>query len=155
MACRAPQAAIQAVEAEFADKDVRDQAVMLLRGAALTHGDKKVWASEDRSAPERAARNFCLGLKRVLKEEWEVPYYITFNSEAPYIFKVGGEHALTASVSGNNVVYEWQGEWATWHKLHNHAAIKDLKKKSDDLLARATQGLKGGAKGGAKGHMPH
>ena len=58
--------------AEFGSTDARDQAVLALRGAALTNGDKKVWASEDRSPAQRAARNFCLGFKRVLKEQFQV-----------------------------------------------------------------------------------
>ena len=141
--------------AEFINTDSRDKAVELLRKAGCTNGDKKIWATEDRSAPERAARNYCLGLKRILKGEWEIPYNISVSNEAPYIVTVGGEHALTAKVVGNSVEYEWQGEWATWSELHGNPLIKDLAKKSDDLLQRAFQGLKGSAKGGAKGRGPH
>ena len=70
--------------------------------------------------------------------------------EAPYTFIVGGELALTAHVSSNEVVHEWHGEWAIWDDLHASATVKSLLEKSNALELRAKEGgLKG--KGAAKG----
>ena len=99
---------------------------------------------------ERAARNFCFGLKRILKSEWEVPYAISITDEAPYVVTVGGEHALTANVTKTAVNYDWQGEWGTWAELHEHPLIKELSQKCADIVSRAAAGMKGQAKGGCK-----
>ena len=92
----------------------RDIAVDALRDAGLSSGAKRVWASQDRTIADRAARNYCFGLKRLLRTEWEVPYNIAITDEAPYIFTVGGEHALTVTVSNDTVEHQWQGvSWAS------------------------------------------
>ena len=86
------------------------------------------------------------------------PYTISVSDDSPHIVKVGGEHALTATVVGNTVQYDWQGEWKTWTELHDHPMIKELALKSTELLAKAAKGMKGtkgggtASKGGAKGH---
>ena len=100
----------------------RDKAVefFFFRNAGYTAGDKKVWAAQDRTVPDRAARNYCLGLKRLLKDEWQIGYTITVSEEAPYVVTVGGEHALTAKIVNHSVDYQWQGEWLTWVELHSH-----------------------------------
>ena len=139
------------VFAEFGGSFDRDRAVELLRVAGLRSGSKQVWANQDRAAPERAARNFCFGLKRILKKEWEVPYAISITDEAPYVVTVGGEHALTANVTKTGVEYDWKGEWASWDELHQHAMIVELKTKCARIVSKAAAGMKGQAKGGSKG----
>ena len=100
---------------------------------------------------ERAARNFCFGLKHLFKNEWNIPYTVRITDEAPYTLTVGGELALTAHVSRNEVVHEWHGEWASWDDLHKSAEVKSLLEKSNALVLRAKEGLKGkGASKGAK-----
>ena len=137
---------------EFPSQVSRDTAVDLLRRASFKSGEKNVWATQDSPPADRAARNFCLGSKRVLKDEWEMPYKASVDGggDSPYIVTVGGEHALTArvdGVDGINVFYDWQGAWATWDTLHNNSRIKELNEKSRELLARASQGMKGGNAG--------
>ena len=58
-----------------------------------------MWASQDRDPVERAARNFCFGLKKVFKEEWNIPYNVKISEQKLYTMTVGGELALTAHVS--------------------------------------------------------
>eukprot|EP00959_Pyramimonas_sp_CCMP1952_P166185 3473421-Pyramimonas_sp.AAC.1 len=62
----------------------RDTAVALIRSLKLTRGDKHVWATPDRAPTERAARNFCFGLKYMLKETMRLPYIINVIDENPY-----------------------------------------------------------------------
>ena len=51
----------------------------------------------------------------------------------------------------NEVVHEWHGEWASWDDLHKSAEVKSLLEKSNALVLRAKEGLKGkGASKGAK-----
>ena len=53
--------------------------------------------------------NSCFGLKKVFKEEWNIPYNVKISEEKPYTMTVGGELALTAHVSPGEVVHEWHG----------------------------------------------
>ena len=80
-----------------------------------------------------------------------MPYNVSFDGESPYIVNVGGEHALTVTVEGHNVHYEWQGEWATWDDLHSSAQIKELQAKANELVARGSKGMKGGSAKGKHG----
>ena len=58
---------------------------------------------------------------------------------------------LTAQVSSNGVVHERHGEWASWDDLPTSAEAKSLLEKSNALVLRAKEGLKGkGASKGAK-----
>ena len=100
----------------------------------------------DRDPVERAARNFCFGLKKVFNEEWNIPYNVRISDEKPYTMSVGGELALTAHVSSGEVVHEWHGEWANWDELHGSF------EKSQALIARTKEGMKGSSKSGPKGH---
>ena len=77
----------------------------LLRTAGLKNDGKQVWASQDRYPVDRAALNFCYGLKGLFKEHWEVPYNVNI-SEAAYTLTVGGELALPAHVSKHAADYE-------------------------------------------------
>ena len=139
------------VFAEFKDTYERDMAVTLLRTAGLKNHGKQVWASQDRDPVDRAARNFCYGLKRLFKEHWEVPYNVNISEVAPYTLTVGGELALTAHVSKHAVDYEWHGDWLTWKELHDSQGVKDLLQKSEDLIMRTSKGSKGSVKGTSKG----
>ena len=114
------------VFAEFKDQFDRDLAVTLFKTAGLQQNGKPVWACQDRDPVERAARNFCFGLKKVFKEEWNIPYNVRISDEKPYTMSVGGELALTAHVSSGEVVHEWHGEWANWVELHGSSEVKSL-----------------------------
>eukprot|EP00434_Breviolum_minutum_P039610 symbB.v1.2.035178.t1/scaffold4680.1/size38694/1 len=138
--------------AEFKDQFDRDLAVTLLKTAGLQHNGKPVWASQDRDPVERAARNFCFGLRKVFKEEWNIPYNVKISEEKPYTMTVGGELALTAHVSPGEVVHEWHGAWATWDELHSSAEVWVLLEKSQALIKRMKEGMKGSSKNGPKGH---
>ena len=46
----------------------------LLRSAGINRGGHKVWATQDRPPVERAARNFCFGLKNPFQHVWGIPY---------------------------------------------------------------------------------
>ena len=140
------------VFAEFKDQFDRDLAVTLLKTAGLQQNGKPVWACQDRDPVERAARNFCFGLKKVFKEEWNIPYNVRISDEKPYTMSVGGELALTAHVSSGEVVHEWHGEWANWDELHGSSEVKYLLEKSQALIARTKEGMKGSSKSGPKGH---
>ena len=140
------------VFAEFKDQFDRDLAVTLLKTAGLQKNGKPVWACQDRDPVERAARNFCFGLKKVLKEEWNIPYNVRISDEKPYTMSVGGELALTAHVFSGEVVHEWHGEWANWDELHGSSEVKSLLEKSQALIARTKEGMKGSSKSGPKGH---
>ena len=63
----------------------------------------------------------------------------------PYTVRVGGELAVTAHV---------QGEWATWKDLQDSSKLKELMRKSEELVARTSRGMKGG-KASGKGSLPH
>ena len=136
--------------AEFQDQFDRDLAVTLLKTAGLQHNGKPVWASQDRDPVERAARNFCFGLKNVFKDEWNIPYNVKISKEKPYTMTVGGELALTAHVSPGEVVHEWHGAWATWDELHSSAEVRVLLEKSQALIKRMKEGMKGSSKVGRK-----
>ena len=137
--------------AEFPDQFTRDLAVTLLKTADVKRDGKDIWVAQDRNPVERAARNFCFGLKHLFKNEWDIPYTVRITDGAPYTLTVGGELALTAHVSNNEVVHEWHGEWASWDELHASAEVKLLLEKSNALVLRAKEGLKGkGASKGAK-----
>jgi len=89
-------------------------------------------------------------LKHLFKNEWNIPYTVRITDEAPYTFTIGGEAALTAHVSSNEVVHEWHGEWASRDDLHTSAEVKLWLEKSNAVELRAKEGgLKG--KGAAKG----
>eukprot|EP00959_Pyramimonas_sp_CCMP1952_P281294 5880313-Pyramimonas_sp.AAC.1 len=88
--------------AEFSDTANRDTAVALIKNSRNQHNDKYIWASPDRPPMERAARNYCFGLKYLLKDTFKLPYIIKITDASPYEVNVGGEHALTVSVVGNS-----------------------------------------------------
>ena len=92
------------------------------------------------------------GLKKVFKEEWNIPYNVKISEEKPYTMTVGGELALTAHVSPGEVVHEWHGAWATWDELHSSAEVRVLLEKSQALIKRMKEGMKGSSKSGPKGH---
>eukprot|EP00959_Pyramimonas_sp_CCMP1952_P072316 1510195-Pyramimonas_sp.AAC.1 len=64
------------VFAEFGDTVERDTAVALIRSAALQRDGKNVWATQDRPASARTARNYCFGVKYVLKNKFNITYTI-------------------------------------------------------------------------------
>ena len=100
--------------AEFRNPEDRDMALAIRRSAGLKPGGgKQIWADQDRIPGERAARSFSLGLKRMLKEIWKIPYTVKVSEEAPYTVNVGGELALTTHASELGVKREWHGEWAS------------------------------------------
>ena len=88
-----------------------------------------IWVPQDRPAIERAARNFCFGLKRIFKQKRGIPYSVHISDVAPYKVHVGGELALTSHIGDNEVQYEWHGEWRTWDDLHNRHELKELAEK--------------------------
>ena len=98
--------------AKFRDQHQRDLAVTLLKSAAIFYERKPVWAAPDTNPVERAARNFCFGLKRVFKVGSNIPHAVQVNESSPYTVTVGGELALTAHISSGGLVREWHGEWA-------------------------------------------
>ena len=122
------------VLAEFKDRFDRDLAATLLKTAGLQQNGKPVWACQDRDPVERAARNFCCGLKKVFKNEWNIPYNVRISDEKTYTMSVGSELALTAHVSSGEVVHEWHGEWANWDELHGSSEVKSLLEKSQALI---------------------
>jgi len=140
------------VFAEFDAVLDRDTAVALSRSGNIKRGSNTLWASPDREPAERAARNFCFGLKHILKNDLDNPYVINVTDEAPYQVYVGGQLALSARVTGTNTEREWEGEWGSWAELHNHHKVIDLIHKCDSLVQRASMGMKGGAKGKSKGN---
>ena len=85
--------------AEFASHEDRDLAVALLRSAGINQGGNRIWATRDRACMERAARNFCFGLKQLFKNVGEIPYAVHVMDGAPYSVRVGGELALTVHVT--------------------------------------------------------
>ena len=65
---------------------------------------------------------------------------------------------MTAHIFPDKVVQEWHGEWADWEELHESSQVKELQEKFNDLVQKASKGMKGGMKGtpantgkGAKG----
>ena len=137
--------------AEFRNGEDRDTAIALLQSAGLQHGGKEVWANQHRSPAERAARNFCFGLKRMFKNEWQIPFAVKITDEAPYEVRVGGEHALTVDAIDNCYTREWHGDWKDWTELHTSPEVIELIAKCDSLVARGAKGMKGsGAKGTGK-----
>ena len=97
--------------AEFPDQFTRDLAMTLLKTADLKRDGKDIWVAQGRNPADRAARNFCFGFKHHLfKNEWNIPYTVRITDEAPHTLPVGGEVALTAHVSSNEVVHEWNGK---------------------------------------------
>ena len=142
------------VFADFTSHEERDLAVALLRSAGVEHEGKRLWATQDRAPAERAARNFCYSLKNLFKNVWEIPYLAHVMDGLPYTVRVGGDLAVTAHVQQNDVLYEWHGEWATWKELQDSSELKELMRKSDELVARTSRGMKGG-KASGKGPFPH
>ena len=136
--------------AEFASHEDRDMAVALLPSAGINQDGNKIWATQDRAPVERAARNFCFGLKNLFKNVWGIPYVHVMDG-APYSVRVGGELALMAHVTQSGVKYEWHGEWATWGDLQKSPELKELMDKSDALVARASKGMKGSGKTASAG----
>ena len=135
----------------FGDHFTRDLAVTLLRAADLKRGGKDIWVAQDRNPVERAARNVRFGLKHLLKNESNILFTVRITDEAPYTLTAGGDLALTAHVSSNDVVHEWLEEWASWDDLHTRAEVKSLLEKSKAPVFRAKEWLKGkGASQGAK-----
>ena len=53
-----------------------------------------------------------------------------------------GRLAVTAHVQQNDVIYEWHGEWATRRDLQDISELKELMRKSYELVARISQGMK-------------
>ena len=111
-------------------------------------------ATQDRAPAERAARNFCYGLKNLFKNVWEIPYLVHVMDGLPYTVRVGRELAVTAHAQQNDVIYEWHGEWATWKDLQDSSELKELMRKSEELVARTSRGMKGG-KASGRGSLPH
>ena len=70
--------------AEFPDQFTRDLAVTLLTTADLKRDGKDIWVAQDGNPVERAARNFCFGLKHLFKNEWNIPYTVRITDEAPF-----------------------------------------------------------------------
>eukprot|EP00959_Pyramimonas_sp_CCMP1952_P083998 1756504-Pyramimonas_sp.AAC.1 len=91
--------------AEFLDATDRDTAVALIRGTRLQHNGKDIWASPDRPQLERAARNYCFGLKYLLKDT-------KITDSSPHEVSAGGEPALAATVAGNAAKKERADTWA-------------------------------------------
>ena len=137
--------------AEFDAMLDRDTAVALLRSGNIKRGTNFVWASPDREPAERAARNFCFGLKHILKKELDNPYIINVTDEAPYQVHVGGQLALTVHVGPEGVNREWEEEWKNWNELQTHPTVTALVEKCDSLVRRSRAGMKGEAKGQSKG----
>ena len=125
-------------------------ALALLRSAGINQGGHKVWATQDRPPVKRAARNFCFGLKNLFKNVWGIPYVVHVMDGVPYSVRAGGGLALTAHVMQSGVKYEWHGEWATWNDLHNNPELKAIMCKSDELVAKASKGMKGSGKASGK-----
>ncbi|CAK0882584.1 unnamed protein product, partial [Prorocentrum cordatum] len=132
-----------ALFAEFQNSGQRDAAVDFLRKAGLKSGGRNIWANQGRPIMERAARNFCFGLKHVFKKAWDIPCAVSVSDEAPYSVWVGGELAVTARIFPDKVVREWHGDWASWEELHSSPEVRDLTNKCDSLAVKATTGMKG------------
>ena len=77
---------------------------------------------------------------------------VKISEEKPYTMTVGGELALTAHVSAGEVVHEWHGEWANGDELHSSPEVKVLLEKSQALITRTKEGMKGSSKSGPKGN---
>ena len=137
--------------AEFQTMVDRDTAVAQLRSAKLQRGAHTLWCTEDREPAMRAARNLCLGLKYILKQDMNITYNINVSDEAPYTVEVGGHLALTVNIVGAANERIWEKDWAEWADLQNNPKLQELLKKCDALLERASMGMKGGAKGTSKG----
>ena len=137
--------------AEFGNTLDRDTAVALIRSASLQRNGKTIWASPDRRPTDRAARNFCFGLKYMLKEHMNMQFVIKVNDEMPFQVHVGGELALTVTTTDTSLKREWANEWGQWDRLQKHEKLKELTAKCDDLVSRASTGMKGGPKGNSKG----
>ena len=140
--------------AEFASTEDRDSAVEILKRSCqrdATDGSG-IWANADRPPATRAGNGFLFKLKKFLRDQMKMPYIIWVDEDASTL-KVGGELAVTARIDNdNNVVnFEWSGAWANWDELHNNPEVKELLKKSDELLQRTTKGKKGAYKGTSKG----
>ena len=138
--------------AEFEATLDRNTAVALLRSANIKRGMNTVWASPDREPAERAARNFCFGLKHILKNDLDNQYIIRVSEEFPFQVHVGGQLALTVCITGTTMERIWEGEWKTWDELHKHPKLMELTQKCDQILQRARAGMKGSPKGSSKGH---
>eukprot|EP00959_Pyramimonas_sp_CCMP1952_P092947 1945061-Pyramimonas_sp.AAC.1 len=89
--------------AEFATTLDRDTAVALIKSAKFDLNGNTVWASPDRHPLERAARNFCFGLKYFLKDTMHSTYTINVSNDAPYQVRVGGQLALTVTTDGTHL----------------------------------------------------
>ena len=109
--------------AEFASHEDRDIAVALLCSAGINQDGNKIWATQDRAPVERAARNFCFGLKNLFRNVWGIPHVLHVMDGAPCSVRVGGELAFTAHVTQSGVKYEWHGEWARWDDLQTSPAL--------------------------------
>ena len=76
--------------AEFSNTLEHDTVIALIKSASIQNNGKLIWASPDRPPMERAARNYCFGLKDLLKESFELPYTINVTDASPYEVRVGG-----------------------------------------------------------------
>eukprot|EP00959_Pyramimonas_sp_CCMP1952_P456763 9473697-Pyramimonas_sp.AAC.1 len=121
---------------EFSDTTERDTAVALFRSANYTISGKKIWATQDRPPALRAARNFCFGLKYILRDMMNVEYTIKVIDSSPLQVFVGGELAITVNFSEQGLEYSWTKEWEEWEDLQNNTQLKDLKQACDDLGLR-------------------
>ena len=110
-----------------------------------------MWASPDRPPTERAARNYCFGLKYILKDTFDNPYKINVSDSSPYEVHVGGQLAVTVTVDGTAIHKNWDDKWKAWEELQGHPLLKELSDKCDALVTRAQQGMKGHPKGKSKG----
>eukprot|EP00959_Pyramimonas_sp_CCMP1952_P285614 5972080-Pyramimonas_sp.AAC.1 len=79
------------VYAEFNSTLDRDTAVATINSAISHRNGSPVWATPDRHPVERAARNFCFGLKYMLQQHVGIENIIKVNGAFPYQVHVGGE----------------------------------------------------------------
>ena len=59
---------------------------------------------------------------------------------------------LLPHLFAGEVVHEWHGEWANWDELHSSPEVKVLLEKSQALITRTKEGMKGSSKSGPKGN---
>ncbi|CAK0861077.1 unnamed protein product, partial [Prorocentrum cordatum] len=82
---------------------------------------------------ERAARNYCFGLKYLLKDT-------KITDSSPHEVSAGGEPALAATVAGNAAKKEWHREARARGDAGKAAAPGDLEVEDDSCLAGDADG---------------
>ena len=123
----------------------------MLRSSGGAHAGSKIWATQDRPPTLRAARNFCFGLKYLLKDDMKSEDRINVSTDVLlYSVNVGGEIAVEATVVDNQLELSWLDNFENWKELQCSPKLKDLFDKNNALLDRASAGMKGGAKGRTK-----